>query len=283
MEDDHHEDYPLDEEEEWDHEKWMMRRANYAYFGVALGEMIRLGIEHFRYRKVDNYYKAGEVDGGINWWKLGNTVYGYGSFALWSIATVTQFIALFGTGLTANLWAWYTVQAFGGLLATFYGVCAWLAYEDGYKVRRNESSTMQEKRDARDLQDQIKIESNTNAIYDFSTFITLAVYYEDWLWYHEIPCEELSDDPESYEQCLEKSYKKRPRRFRNDMDDMREEEMHEGEHSDDHEEGHSDDWDEEDEDFLANDDAIVDEPVDPTEGEWTIDDVTPDQPAVLAV
>ena len=106
---------------------------------MALANVISMYMTMFRYRSSDTYYDAGDVL-STNYWKNANMYGGYFFLGMMGVATVTQFLAIFGIANGINLMVWMVgVEGIGGLVSIATAIMLFMAYDGAY-TKANESS-----------------------------------------------------------------------------------------------------------------------------------------------
>jgi len=216
-------------------------------------------METLRYRTVSSYYDAGYLGNkaSTNFWKLANDIFLWGGFGIWSTATFTQLLAVFGVaeGLNFFVWEWGVLGIFGLLNAT-YAILSSYAYDSAYKAMRRKNATTkpEEAAAAKELQADIQMEWNTYAIEDFVTAFTLTPLIPYWY-----AANGKCDGPEVHQSCPE-DWDSEAFMEEKNGDDASDVEAVEGSEPEDFEV-----WEEKDGDMEEpeDEDEIVEEPVDP--------------------
>lgn len=63
--------------------------ADLFMLSLAVGKSLFFSLQVFRYTSIDNYFNAGEISGGTNWWKYAIQVLNWFGFSLWSLMAFT--------------------------------------------------------------------------------------------------------------------------------------------------------------------------------------------------
>ena len=63
--------------------------ANMFMLSLAVGKSAFFSLQLFRYTDIPNYFNAGELSGGTNWWKWAIQVLNWFGFSLWSLMAFT--------------------------------------------------------------------------------------------------------------------------------------------------------------------------------------------------
>ncbi len=89
--DENYEDYDKDVQE-WQEEEWMEYSRNkkvglfvsifFATFASLKSFYFAMHI--FRYTRIDDYWKNGEIDDNTNWWKIGNMIMNWSGFTVFA-------------------------------------------------------------------------------------------------------------------------------------------------------------------------------------------------------
>ena len=151
---------------------------------IALSNAIGLGMKHYRYRSSATYYDSGDVLGDNNYWQLVNTIGGNFWLAAFSVAFITQLLAIFGIANGINVMVWTIgLGGIGSLVNLVTGIMAWFGYDLAYQVTENSSSSAAELIDAAVVMAAIKDDMMMATIDGLTTELGLASVSEEWfMW-----------------------------------------------------------------------------------------------------
>ena len=160
------EDYEHEKHEEMDHNEdeddmtfeefsdWI----SLLFVFIAFFNMFEFASTGFRFRNVDDYYKAGELldPDNFNYWKWGNDIYLKGAAGIWSIAFITQLLSYFDIAHEVNFIVWeWGVFGIYGLLTLTYAIMSFMGWNNAYYKRKSKKSSDAEKAAGKWLQDEI--------------------------------------------------------------------------------------------------------------------------------
>ena len=151
---------------------------------IALGNVVGLGMKHYRYRSSTTYYDSGDVLGDNNYWQLVNTIGGNFWLAAFSVAFITQLLAIFGIANGINVMVWAVgLGGIGGLVNLVTGIMAWYAYDLAYQLTEDSSTSAADLLDAAVVMAAIKDDMMMATIDGLSTELGLASVSEEWfMW-----------------------------------------------------------------------------------------------------
>ena len=135
----------------------LFKRFNYYYFlstlnpsqgsmtytltGLVATSMILF--HHFRWRSETSFYDAGKHAGGLNYWKIANFNSMYSGTAIMGFATLSQLLALFDIGVSANIMVWhYGVGLSGTVMSLVSQSLLFIARDTAYSDLKNSDATI---------------------------------------------------------------------------------------------------------------------------------------------
>lgn len=141
-------------------------------------------MKHYRYRSSTTYYDSGDVLGDNNYWQLVNTIGGNFWLAAFSVAFITQLLAIFGIANGINVMVWTIgLGGIGSLVNMVTGIMAWFGYDLAYQVTENSDSSAAELIDAAVVMAAIKDDMMMATIDGLTTELGLASVSEEWfMW-----------------------------------------------------------------------------------------------------
>lgn len=151
---------------------------------IALSNVIGLGMKHYRYRSSTTYYDSGDVLGDNNYWQLVNTIGGNFWLAAFSVAFITQLLAIFGIANGINVMVWAVgLGGIGSLVNMVTGIMAWYGYDLAYQLTEDSSTSASDLVDAAVVMAAIKDDMMMATIDGLSTELGLASVSEEWfMW-----------------------------------------------------------------------------------------------------
>ena len=151
---------------------------------IALGNVVGLSMKHFRYRSSTTYYDSGDVLGDTNYWQLVNTIGGYFWLGAFSVAFITQLLAIFGIANGINVMVWAVgLGGIGGLVNLVTGIMSWYAYDLAYQLTEDSSTSAADLLDAAVVMAAIKDDVMMSTLDGLTTELGLASVSEEWfMW-----------------------------------------------------------------------------------------------------
>ena len=151
---------------------------------IALGNVVGLSMKHFRYRSSTTYYDSGDVLGDNNYWQLVNTIGGNFWLAAFSVAFITQLLAIFGIANDINVIVWAVgLGGIGGLVNLVTGIMSWYAYDLAYQLTEDSSTSAADLLDAAVVMAAIKDDVMMSTLDGLTTELGLASVSEEWfMW-----------------------------------------------------------------------------------------------------
>ena len=137
----------------------------------------------FRYKSASDYYDNGSVLGDTNWWQMAS--YGqYFWFGAFSVATITQLLAIFGIANMVNLYVWMLLLGgIGGIVNLVTSILAWYAFDTAYTVSVDDTETSANVTLAEAVMSSLKEEMMMASIDGLSTDLALASVSDEWfMW-----------------------------------------------------------------------------------------------------
>ena len=138
----------------------------------------------YRYRSSTTYYDSGDVLGDNNYWQLVNTIGGNFWLAAFSVAFITQLLAIFGIANGINVMVWAVgLGGIGGLVNLVTGIMAWYAYDLAYQLTEDSSTSVADLADAAIVMAAIKDDMMMSTLDGLTTELGLASVSEEWfMW-----------------------------------------------------------------------------------------------------
>ena len=151
---------------------------------IALGNVVGLGMKHYRYRSSTTYYDSGDVLGDNNYWQLVNTIGGNFWLAAFSVAFITQLLAIFGIANGINVMVWAVgLGGIGGLVNLVTGIMAWYAYDLAYQLTEDSDTSVADLADAAIVMAAIKDDMMMSTLDGLTTELGLASVSKEWyMW-----------------------------------------------------------------------------------------------------
>ena len=106
------------------------------FLTVALFNVTGIAMHKFRWMP-STYYDEWTNSGisGTNWWKLSNTINGYGMLAVWGLALIFQILSLFGVATDVNVLVWSLGLTYGHILiGAVNQILKYLGMRAGYQA-----------------------------------------------------------------------------------------------------------------------------------------------------
>ena len=141
-------------------------------------------MKHYRYRSAETYYDAGDVLGDTNYWQLLNTIGGNFWLGAFSLAFVTQLLAIFGIANGINLLVWTVgLGGIGGLVNLVTSIMAWYTYDLAYQTTEDSDSSASDITNAAVVMSAIKDDVMWSTLDGLTTELSLASVAQEWyMW-----------------------------------------------------------------------------------------------------
>ena len=151
---------------------------------TAFANVVGLGMKHYRYRSSSTYYDDGAVLGDTNYWELVNTIGGNFWLGAFSLAFITQLLAIFGIANGINVMVWMIgLGLIGGIVNLVTSIMAWYAYDLAWQVTDDSSSSSADITSATAVMAAIKDDMMWSTLDGLTTELSLASVSEEWfMW-----------------------------------------------------------------------------------------------------
>ena len=151
---------------------------------TAFANVVGLGMKHYRYRSSSTYYDEGAVLGDTNYWELVNTIGGNFWLGAFSLAFITQLLAIFGIANGINVMVWMIgLGLIGGIVNLVTSIMAWYAYDLTYQILNDSSSSSADILSATAVKYAIKDDMMWSTLDGLTTELSLASVSEEWfMW-----------------------------------------------------------------------------------------------------
>ena len=150
----------------------------YTMTGILATTMLVL--EHFRWRSDAKFYDHGKHAGGLNYWKIANFNSMYAGTAIMGFATLTQLLALFDIGVSANIMVWhYGVGLAGTVMSLISQSLLFMAYDSAYSDLKSSDATTRTQ--AKTVFDGAYNDMLAHGAFNLCVSVPLFVQYWNWM------------------------------------------------------------------------------------------------------
>ena len=121
------------------------------------------------------------VFGETNYWELSNTIPQYFWLGMGSLAIFTQFLSLFGSANSLNVFVWmYGVGSLGGIVSAVSVVLAYYSYDKAYEMSISPNATSAENTAANSVISDIKSEMAFNWRMSAAIQLAMSIFGRTW-------------------------------------------------------------------------------------------------------
>ena len=121
------------------------------------------------------------VFGETNYWELNNTIPQYFWLGMGSLAIFTQFLSLFGSANSLNVFVWmYGVGSLGGIVSAVSVVLAYYSYDKAYEMSISPNATSAENTAANSVISDIKSEMAFNWRMSAAIQLAMSIFGRTW-------------------------------------------------------------------------------------------------------
>ena len=151
---------------------------------IAFANVVGLGMKHYRYRSSETYYDDGAVLGDTNYWQLVNQIGGNFWLAAFSVAFITQLLAIFGIANGINVMVWAIgLGGIGSLVNLVTSIMAWFGYDLAYQIADDSSNSASDLLDAAVVMAAMKDDMMWATLDGLTTELGLASVSKEWyMW-----------------------------------------------------------------------------------------------------
>ena len=153
--------------------------GNLTYLHVAMGGMIHMGLELFRYQE-DNLYDNGDY-ASTNLWKMSSQLVDYSCFAISSVLFVTQLLSMLGIAGEINIMAWMYGHAIEMIIGMIVQLVRLYAYDAAWSYSKDTSNTAANIAKAVATQEGIEFDGQVDMIMGTAMNLALAMEHKNWM------------------------------------------------------------------------------------------------------